>query len=157
MGNRARCEVCGGSMAGKRATAVVCSPACRQAKYRDARRTDAKTEPPKRAPRNPSADDTPEPPAELHGRLEETTRRRFEAAGIDDYDEDPLAVHLLGMARILDNPGSVAPGSLTGMGKAFRDAYKDFMRDHETVDLAKDPVAAVQDEAAQLLAGLGAA
>ena len=148
-------------MAGKRATAVVCSPACRQAKYRDARRAEAKPEPPKRAPRNPSADGAPDEPTdeptELRGRLEETTRRRFVTAGINDYDADPLAVHLLGMARILDNPGSVAPGSLTGMGKAFRDAYKDFMRDRETVDLTKDPVAAVQDEAARLLAGLGAA
>lgn len=148
-------------MAGKRATAVVCSPACRQAKYRDARRAEAKPEGWDAEPNHPWRGEPAEagPPSDTpeRGRLEETTRRRFEVAGIDDYDEDPLAVHLLGMARILDNPGSVAPGSLTGMGKAFRDAYKDFMRDRETVDPAKDPVAAVQDEAAQLLAGLGAA
>ncbi|MGO5251713.1 hypothetical protein ACTQ2Q_10240 [Atopobiaceae bacterium LCP21S3_F11] len=149
-------------MAGRRSNAVVCSDTCRQAKHRAKAAVKAGRAPkPEGHDAEPNhawrGDDADGEPTELRGRLEETTRRRFEAAGINDYDEDPLAVHLLGMAHILDNPGSVAPGSLTGMGKSFRDAYKDFMRDRETVDLAKDPVAAVQDEAAQLLAGLGAA
>lgn len=159
-----RCEHCGKDMAHKRATARTCSAACRKALSRRANKPGAKPAPkppgwdaePVHPPRKDDADPLDTPPTELCGRLEASVRAKFDTMG-HDYEADPLAVHLLGMARILDNPGSVAPGSLTGMGKSFRDAYKDFMRDHETVDLARDTVAAVQDEAAQLLAGLGAA
>ncbi len=142
-----RCEHCGKNMANKRATARTCSPACRKALSRArAAKPDAEPEAPPPAEAGPPNDDAPE-----RGRLEASVRAKFEALAGNDYEDDPLAVHILAMARALDLPGSMAPGSLTGMGKAFRDAYKEFVREHEAPDPEEDPVAAAQAAAAAKL------
>ena len=142
-----RCEHCGKDMANKRATARTCSPACRKAlsRARTAKPEGWDAEP-NHAWRGEPPDDTPE-----RGRLEASVRAKFEALAGNDYEVDPLAVHILSMARALDLPGSMAPGSLTGMGKAFRDAYKEFLREHEQADPEEDPVAAAQAAAAAKL------
>lgn len=141
-----RCEHCGKNMANKRATARTCSPACRKALSRaKAAKPDAEPVAPPPAEAGPP-NDTPE-----RGRLEASVRAKFEAIVGSDYEDDPLAVHILAMARALDLPGSMAPGSLTGMGKAFRDAYKEFVREHEAPDPEEDPVAAAQAAAAAKL------
>lgn len=77
------------------------------------------------------------------GRIEEATRTKLEPLGLDD---DPLAVYLLGLARTLDNPGTIAGGSLSAVGREFRETYAAFFRDNEqpagdAVDAAKDEVA----------------
>lgn len=134
-------------MANKRATARTCSPACRKALSRaKAARPDDEPAAPPPADAGPPNDDTPE-----RGRLEASVRAKFGALAGNDYEDDPLAVHILAMARALDLPGSMAPGSLTGMGKAFRDAYKEFVREHEAPDPEEDPVAAAQAAAAAKL------
>ena len=130
-------------MAHKRANARTCSPACRKALSRTKA---AKPDAASAAPPTAEAGDTPE-----RGRLEASVRAKFEALVGNDYEDDPLAVHILAMARALDLPGSMAPGSLTGMGKAFRDAYKEFVREHEAPDPEEDPVAAAQAAAAAKL------
>ena len=142
-------------MANKRATARTCSAACRKAlsRAKAAKPDAAPAAPPDAAPAAPPTaeagppnDDTPE-----RGRLEASVRAKFEALAGNDYEDDPLAVHILAMARALDLPGSMAPGSLTGMGKAFRDAYKEYLREHEAPDVEDDPVAAAQAAAAAKL------
>lgn len=153
-----RCEHCGKDMAHKRATARTCSAACRKALSRRAGKPDAEHAPkppgwdaePVHPPRKDDADPLGTPPAEPRGRLEASVRAKFDTMG-HDYEADPLAVHILGMAHALDTPGSMAPGSLTGMGKAFRDAYKEYLREHEAPDTAEDPVAAAQAAAAEKL------
>lgn len=150
-----RCEACNGDMAHKRANARTCSPACRKALSRAAHRAPAPKPPgpdagPDTAPRGDDAGPDTAPPAEPHGRLEASVRAKFDTIG-NDYEADPLAVHILGMARALDVPGSMAPGSLTGMGKAFRDAYKEYLRENEAPDVEEDPVAAAQAAAAAKL------
>ena len=150
-----RCEVCNGDMAHKRANARTCSAACRKALSRAAHREPAPKPPgydaePVHPPREDDAATPDPPPAELRGRLEASVRAKFDAMG-HDYEADPLAVHILGMAHALDTPGSMAPGSLTGMGKAFRDAYKEYLREHEAPDVEDDPVAAAQAAAAAKL------
>ena len=143
-----RCEHCGKDMANKRATARTCSPACRKAlsRARTAKPEGWDAEPNHAWRGEPPDGDTPE-----RGRLEASVRAKFEALAGNDYEDDPLAVHILAMARALDLPGSMAPGSLTGMGKAFRDAYKEFVREHEAPDPEEDPVAAAQAAAAAKL------
>lgn len=142
-----RCEHCGKNMANKRATARTCSPACRKALSRaKAAKPDAEPVAPPPAEAGPPNDDTPE-----RGRLEASVRAKFEALVGADYEVDPLAVHILSMARLLDLPASMAPGSLAGIGKAFREAYKEFLREHEQADPEEDPVAAAQAAAAAKL------
>lgn len=142
-------------MAHKRANARTCSPACRKALSRAGQRaaTPDDDAAPRRGPLSDSAgDDAPHAPdTPERGRLEASVRAKFEAIVGNDYEDDPLAVHILAMARALDLPGSMAPGSLTGMGKAFRDAYKEFVREHEAPDPEEDPVAAAQAAAAAKL------
>lgn len=144
-----RCEHCGKNMANKRATARTCSPACRKALSRAKAAKPAKpdAEPAAQPPAEPGPpNDTPE-----RGRLEASVRAKFEALAGADYEVDPLAVHILSMARLLDLPASMAPGSLAGIGKAFREAYKEFLREHEQADPEEDPVAAAQAAAAAKL------
>lgn len=99
------------------------------------------------------AAETPPPAAPAGGQLEASVRVKFSALDTD-YEADPLAVHILAMARTLDVPGSVAPGSLTGMGKAFRDAYKEYLRENEDASAKDDPVSNAKNEAAAKLAML---
>ena len=142
-------------MAHKRANARTCSAACRKALSRKAHREPAPKPPGYDAePVHPALEDdeAPQdpPPTEPRGRLEASVRAKFDTMG-NDYEDDPLAVHILAMARALDVPGSMAPGSLTGMGKAFRDAYKEYLRENEAPDVEEDPVAAAQAAAAAKL------
>ena len=78
------------------------------------------------------------------GRIEQAVRAKLAPLGRDD---DPLAVYLLGLARTLDNPGTIAGGSLSSVGREFRETYAAFFREHEKpegdgVDQARDAVAA---------------
>ena len=136
----------------KRPGARTCSAACRKALSRAGQKAAATGE----AQQTPAgahigpggtnldAADRARDAAPERGRLEESVRAKFEDLRGADYEDDPLAVHILAMARALDLPGSMAPGSLTGMGKAFRDAYKEYLREYTQPDLEDDPVAAAR-------------
>lgn len=141
-------------MAGRRPQAKACSDACRVAAHKRAVAADKAKAEERAAAREvrkavKAVDAASTEPA---GRLEDSVRAKFEALGINGFDEDPLAVHLLGMARALDRPGTIAPSSFTSMGKAFRESYKEYVREHggtsgPTTDTA-------EDEAARQLAAL---
>lgn len=157
-------------MAGRRANAVYCSDTCRQAGHRakvgkskapmvtrEAKRVQAEeldgldldttTEP---------TEDTPT----MAGHMESATVKKLDELGVE-WQDDPLALHLLNMAHVLDNPSSVAPGTLTGMGKSFREAYKDYLKANAggapTRASGGNGTPSAQDEAAALLAALGGA
>ena len=99
--------------------------------------------------------ETPPPAAQAGGQLEASVRAKFVGLAAD-YETDPLAVHILAMARLLDTPGSMAPGSLGTMGKAFREAYKEYLRENEDASAKEDPVSNAKNAAAAKLALLTA-
>ena len=89
------------------------------------------------------------------GSLCEATRRKL--ASVDpDYERDPMAVHILQIAAKLDS-GEVAAASLNAMSKAWREAYKDYVRMAESAaSPPSDPLEAagrsIQDKLTQLRA-----
>lgn len=143
-------------MVGRRPTAKTCNTNCR-VKLSNARKAGHKTpaeldgtagrvlpEDEALELAGPSSDRE----AQGGGRIEQATRAKLAPLGRDD---DPLAVYLLSLARTLDNPGTIAGGSLTAVGKEFRETYAAFFREHgepegDAVDRAQDEVAAKRAE-----------
>lgn len=141
------CLNCGTSLAGRSASRKTCSDACRAAVSR-ARRA-GKPLPSELADKggtarkvleyNARAEAANAPATLPQGRLEATTRAKFDALGLD-YESDPLAVLVLGMASTLDNPDSMAPGSIGTLSKAFRDGYREYLQGHNGGTDPADPV-----------------
>ena len=139
---------CGTSLAGRGAHAKTCSPRCRKALQR--RRQLVGPDMVAAATDQAAADpgDGGGAAAPPLGKIEQAVTAKLEPLGRGD---DPLAVYLVGLARTLDNPSTIAGGSLSSVGREFRETYATFFKEHGTpegdgVDAAKDAVAAKRAE-----------
>lgn len=152
-----KCEGCGGSMAGKHGSAKSCSDACRVRAYRRKlkAKADGKPDPGPTAAAQAAA---PVAPAETMqapaGGITKATRDKLAPLGRDD---DPMAVYLLNLATLLDNPAELAGGALSSIGKEFRATYAAFFDEHgepegDAADQARDEVAAKRAQLAAMRA-----
>lgn len=91
------------------------------------------------------------PEAMASARISAATRAKLAPLNRDD---DPLAVYLLSLANLLDNPTEMAGGALSSIGKEYRATYREFFDEHgqpegDEVDKARDEVASKRQQLAE--------